>query len=148
MYCRNCGKQIEDDSRFCEYCGASLANDSQGTQGFQSASPILPNATTNRIFAPDVKFAANFWVNSFISQGGHLWITSTDIIFKPHALNFNSRSLEKKHTMRISDVAGYEKSGLNTLSIISKSGMRMGIVSWNKDRIIQEIEKRKVAENP
>jgi len=25
MYCKNCGKQIDDDSRFCEYCGANQA---------------------------------------------------------------------------------------------------------------------------
>ena len=23
MYCKNCGKQIDDNSRFCNYCGAS-----------------------------------------------------------------------------------------------------------------------------
>ena len=23
MYCKNCGKQIENNSRFCNYCGAS-----------------------------------------------------------------------------------------------------------------------------
>ena len=23
MYCKNCGKQIENNSRFCKYCGAS-----------------------------------------------------------------------------------------------------------------------------
>ncbi|MDR1720159.1 MAG: zinc ribbon domain-containing protein [Dysgonamonadaceae bacterium] len=25
MFCENCGKEIPNDSRFCEYCGASLA---------------------------------------------------------------------------------------------------------------------------
>lgn len=24
MYCKNCGKEIADDSKFCQYCGASL----------------------------------------------------------------------------------------------------------------------------
>jgi uncharacterized membrane protein YvbJ len=28
MYCNKCGKQIDDNSRFCENCGASFANDS------------------------------------------------------------------------------------------------------------------------
>jgi hypothetical protein len=33
MFCTKCGKQIEDDSRFCEYCGASFAaNNSQPVQ--------------------------------------------------------------------------------------------------------------------
>lgn len=24
MYCKSCGKQIDDDSKFCQYCGTSL----------------------------------------------------------------------------------------------------------------------------
>lgn len=24
MYCKNCGKEIEDDSSFCPYCGSSV----------------------------------------------------------------------------------------------------------------------------
>ena len=24
MYCKNCGKEIADDSKHCEYCGADL----------------------------------------------------------------------------------------------------------------------------
>jgi hypothetical protein len=44
MYCKNCGKQIEDGSKFCEFCGASFTNESQGTQGVQCAQPsVLPN---------------------------------------------------------------------------------------------------------
>lgn len=26
-YCKNCGKQIEDDAKFCPYCGSSTSND-------------------------------------------------------------------------------------------------------------------------
>jgi TM2 domain-containing membrane protein YozV len=26
MYCRNCGKQIDDNSAFCVYCGATTTN--------------------------------------------------------------------------------------------------------------------------
>ena len=42
MYCTKCGKQIEDGSKFREFCGASLTNDSQRTQGVQSAPPYVP----------------------------------------------------------------------------------------------------------
>jgi hypothetical protein len=47
MYCKKCGKQIEDDSRFCEYCGASFTGGSQGTQGFQSAPPVATPGVPN-----------------------------------------------------------------------------------------------------
>jgi uncharacterized membrane protein YvbJ len=30
MYCKNCGKQIADDSKFCKYCG-TLVDDSMTT---------------------------------------------------------------------------------------------------------------------
>jgi hypothetical protein len=32
MYCEKCGKQIEDNSKFCDYCGASIANESEQVQ--------------------------------------------------------------------------------------------------------------------
>ena len=25
MFCENCGKQIDYDAKFCEYCGASIS---------------------------------------------------------------------------------------------------------------------------
>jgi TM2 domain-containing membrane protein YozV len=30
MYCRNCGKQIDDNSAFCVYCGAPTVNQPGG----------------------------------------------------------------------------------------------------------------------
>jgi hypothetical protein len=47
MYCRNCGKQIEDNSKFCESCGAGHANDSQETVGFQNAPPNAPPSASS-----------------------------------------------------------------------------------------------------
>lgn len=32
MFCRNCGKEIADDSRVCGYCGAPIAGDWQRTE--------------------------------------------------------------------------------------------------------------------
>lgn len=32
MYCKECGKKIDDDSKFCQYCGTRLGgNDTKGT---------------------------------------------------------------------------------------------------------------------
>lgn len=32
MYCRNCGKQIPDDAKFCPECGASVSETSKSEQ--------------------------------------------------------------------------------------------------------------------
>jgi hypothetical protein len=32
MFCKKCGKQIEDNSKFCDYCGASTADESNQVQ--------------------------------------------------------------------------------------------------------------------
>jgi len=52
MYCKYCGKQIEDGSNFCKYCGASLTDDIQGKQEAPSTPisvynmpPITPKVT-------------------------------------------------------------------------------------------------------
>ena len=37
MYCRFCGKQIPDNSQFCEHCGRQL--NTQGQEGWRPASP-------------------------------------------------------------------------------------------------------------
>lgn len=37
MYCPNCGKEIEDDAQFCEFCGAALTKEAQNAtiKGFK-----------------------------------------------------------------------------------------------------------------
>ena len=32
MYCKNCGEQIPDDSKFCKYCGYSLKEDNSNKE--------------------------------------------------------------------------------------------------------------------
>ena len=29
MYCENCGERLDDDTRFCEYCGAKVSSFSE-----------------------------------------------------------------------------------------------------------------------
>jgi TM2 domain-containing membrane protein YozV len=38
MYCRHCGKEIDDNAAFCPYCGKAT-NDGQTAQFAQSAQP-------------------------------------------------------------------------------------------------------------
>ena len=32
MYCHNCGKQVNDDAKFCSYCGAALQGEASKSQ--------------------------------------------------------------------------------------------------------------------
>ncbi|MBR4533995.1 MAG: zinc-ribbon domain-containing protein [Bacteroidaceae bacterium] len=32
MFCRNCGKQIEEDSLFCKYCGKIVSSENSLSQ--------------------------------------------------------------------------------------------------------------------
>lgn len=39
MFCRNCGKPVEEGRKFCAYCGAGLAGEQPSAQGPPSAPP-------------------------------------------------------------------------------------------------------------
>jgi len=41
MFCRHCGQQIEDDSRFCRYCGGCQNEASEPASDVQSAPEII-----------------------------------------------------------------------------------------------------------
>lgn len=41
MYCKNCGYENDDDSSFCENCGASLLSVPQKTSGMSKTNKIL-----------------------------------------------------------------------------------------------------------
>ena len=51
MFCNKCGKQIVDDSNFCNFCGARVeilpqeGVEVQNAQYSQPAQPAVPNAT-------------------------------------------------------------------------------------------------------
>lgn len=140
--CPNCGAPVEIDKGsqafVCKYCSSIVAivsNESSSTQSDQSSTPVL------RKVEPELKFAANHQVSAINSQGGHLWITKDEVVFKPHAINFGPMG---KRYIRIQDVVGYKKGLLTHMSIFTKSGYEMDLVVWNKDEIINEIERRRV----
>lgn len=41
MFCRNCGKQIPDDSKFCQFCGTTIVN---GTNSNQTRTQVYDGA--------------------------------------------------------------------------------------------------------
>ncbi|WP_301221048.1 hypothetical protein [Bacteroides caecimuris] len=140
--CPNCGAPVELDTEaqafVCKYCSSIIAvvsRSSTSTETSQPSSPIL------RKVEPELKYQANHQVSALNAQGGHLWITKDEVVFKPHSLNFGPMG---KRYIRIQDVVGYKKEALTHMSIFTKNGYEMDIVVWKKDEIINEIEKRRI----
>ena len=138
--CPNCGAPIEIDQDaqafICKYCSSVVAvRTPSQIEESKTELPIL------RKVEPELKYQANHQVSALNAQGGHLWITKDEVVFKPHALNVGPLG---KRYIRIQDVVGYKKGALTHMSIFTKSGYEMDIVVWKKDEIINEIEKRRV----
>lgn len=128
--CPNCGAPIELDTEaqafVCKYCSSIIAvvsESSNSTEKSQQSSPIL------RKVEPELKYQANHQISALNSQGGHLWITKEEVVFKPHSLNVGPMG---KRYIRIQDIVGYKKGALTHMSIFTKSGYEMDIVVWKK----------------
>lgn len=68
MFCKQCGKEIEDGSTFCPFCGASQADDAQAQQQAQSQQPQQPyqapynnNPYNQTYYAPPVQESGAGW---------------------------------------------------------------------------------------
>ena len=48
MFCKNCGKEIDDDSKFCQHCGAVIDNEKVEVEEVVSVEPseLTPNRKT------------------------------------------------------------------------------------------------------
>ena len=140
--CPNCGAPIEFDrdaqAFICKYCSSVVAISSSDISHQESGEANLP---VLRKVEPELKYQANHKISSMNAQGGHLWITKDEVVFKPHALNMGPLG---KRYIRIQDVIGYKKGSLTNMSIFTKDGYEMAIVVWKKDEIIQAIESRRI----
>ena len=119
---------------------ASVPGD-QGNTVFVSVSDDSQASSSLKFYNNSTK-SLEVCVSVFNDQGGMLWITKDEVVFKPHKLNFGN--LGKKY-IRIQDVSGYSKGFLTNFSIWTKDGSEMGLVVWKKDEIIREVEKRRHA---
>ena len=139
--CPNCGAPVdyEQDSHafICKYCSSVIAiipPSTSQTDAGEAKQSVL------RKVEPEIEYKANHNIGSN-SQGGKLWITKDEVVFKPHSLNFGPLG---KRYIRIQDIVGYEKGFLTNMTIYTKNGYQMDLVVWKKDEIISEIESRRV----
>lgn len=153
LNCANCGANLKytigAPVAFCQFCDS--VNVLENVQIKIAATnsidgpPSFYEELKPRIMMPQEKFAANYWESAGNAQGGHLWVSNTEIFFKPHAINIGDLS---KKFMKISDIVRMEKVnkmlGISReLHISDKIGNSMELVSWNRDGIISAIESRK-----
>ena len=137
LNCPNCGANIEfnpeQNISACSYCKSYLVSDYLTIARKDEIQP--------RLLQPDVKFSANFIESSGNSLGGHLWISTSEIFFKPHRFNFGN--LSKKY-LSIIDIVGYSKGRLGSIRIQSRNGS-MDLISWNRNSLIKAIEEQKLS---
>ena len=67
MYCKNCGKQIDDNSRFCNYCGASQGERKAAEAGQASGAARGSGAGNGRM---NEQYAGNEEANGEPAGGG------------------------------------------------------------------------------
>ena len=153
LNCANCGANLKynlgEPIAFCQYCSSVnvLENIQVKIESTITVDgpPTFYEELKPRIMMPQEKFMANYWENAGNSQGGRLWVSNTEIFFKPHAINMGNLS---KKFMKISDIVRMEKVnkmlGISReLHITDRNGNKMELVSWNREGIISAIEKRK-----
>lgn len=153
LNCANCGANLKYNlgapMAFCQYCDSVnvLENVQIKIDGANSVDgpPSFYEELKPRIMMPQEKFMANYWESAGNAQGGHLWVSNTEIFFKPHKINMGNLS---KKFMKISDIVRMEKVnkmlGLSReLHITDKNGNVMELVSWNRDGIMSAIQTRK-----
>ena len=153
LNCANCGANLKytigDPVAFCQYCDSvnvlDITQIKIDSTGSIDGPPSFFEELKPRLMLPEEKFMANYYENSVNAQGGRLWVANTEIFFKPHI--FNIGDLSNKF-MKINDIESMVKTnemfGISKiLTITDKNGNFMKLVSWNRDGIILEIEKRR-----
>lgn len=101
--------------------------------------------TTEQSQFQEISFQANYFYGSVMSvaQGGTLHIYDDEVIFRPNGFNLFDKDEKKFH---IHDICGYKKGMLTILTIFLKNGREIKLaVFWQKDKIIQALEKRRYA---
>ena len=82
-----------------------------------------------------------------VARGGHLLVTTTEVVFEPHAMNFNTQNSWLR--IPIADVAGARSRTViltATIVISTASGHDFEFVSWSRKKIIAAIQQARAAQ--
>lgn len=72
MFCENCGKQIEDDARFCEHCGISIGEKTE-TVGKTTATVSVPNKSKKKTIIIALVLAFILFIAAAVAYSSYEW---------------------------------------------------------------------------
>ena len=98
LECPNCGAPLLEidpttEAFVCKFCSSIIAVDMKKPNQTETVDMELPSL---RKVEPELRYMANLRLPAAdgshqksltLSQGGHLWITKDEVVFKPHSLN-------------------------------------------------------------
>jgi hypothetical protein len=153
LNCANCGANLNytmnSPVTICQYCDSVNVLENVSikidTKNSIEGPPPFYEEIKPRVMLPQETFLANYGGVSLTNQGGVLWVSDSEIFFKPHKFNIGDLSTK---FMKISEIIQMEKVTklfgiVSELHITDKKGNLMNLVSHNRNSIISAIEKRK-----
>lgn len=128
--------KINEDGSFTDMGNIEDRNQITACPKTQYRKPFQTDIT----FVDDIRFQASL-VGSFNTKGGQLHLYPESFGFKPHRFNFGSH---REEVFSICQITGYRKNALMSFSIYLDCGT-LEFTVWQKDTIIDELEKRRRA---
>ena len=96
MYCKKCGKQIDDDSLFCTYCGKSLAGDQRDDLSLETCESNVSATPENELPNKPEKFSL-LWLLFLISVFAIILVLIIDpTIWKQTDKDYRDNSINNK----------------------------------------------------
>lgn len=156
LNCANCGANLKytvgSPVTVCQFCDSVniLENVEIKIENSKSEAPSYFEELKPRLMLPEEKYFISNWENNGHIQDGNIWISNTEIFFKPYKITFGDLSTK---FMKISDIISMVITnellfGLcKILTITDKNGKVMRLQSSLKpsrrDLIITKIKERK-----
>ena len=152
LNCANCGANLNyklgSPVAVCQFCNSVNVLENIKIKIDKSNSidnsPPYYEETRPHIMLPEIKFRVNY--NNFYpnTQSGDLWISNSEIFFKPDTGLFDNFGDVSTKFMNINNITKTEKKLIPPfINIHDVNGKIMKLSSWNRNEIIKEIEKRK-----
>lgn len=111
MYCKECGKKIDDDSKFCEYCGTRLKKDEATVTGIPQR-PVSNDPYIDFVFPGMLETVKSYFQQDFGIDDNGNFVESYGMIeyylkknFKKkrvlQIIDYYDRDAEEKHYLMI-----------------------------------------------